>query len=67
MTSRYLSLVLYVIGAALFISWFLVARGRGRSKAGGGAVDQDRRNRMSLILGAGFVALIAGAAVSCFR
>lgn len=68
MTSSYLSLALYIIGAVLFISWFVVARGIGRNKAGGGgAVDRSRQSRMTLILGLGFAALIAGVAVGYFR
>ena len=68
MTVRYLSLALYVLGAALFISWFVVARGLGHDTSGGvGVADQSRRSRMGLLLGLGFAALLAGAAVSYFR
>lgn len=68
MTTSYLSLALYVVGAALFISWFVVASRLGRDKsAGGGAADQSRRSRMQLLLGLGFAALLAGAAVAYFR
>ena len=68
MSSRYISLVFYVAGAALFISWFFIARGIGRNKAGGGgAIDQSRQGRKTLVLGLGFAALAAGAAVAYFR
>ena len=68
MTARYLSLALYVLGAALFISWFVVARGLGHdASGGGGTADQSRRSRMGLLLGLGFAALLVGAAVSYFR
>ncbi|MEO7041437.1 MAG: hypothetical protein ABI035_04175 [Gemmatimonadaceae bacterium] len=67
MTSRYLSLALYIVGAAFFISWFVVASGLSRNKADGDAADQGRRNRMNLLLGLGFAALLAGAAVAYFR
>ena len=68
MTARYLSLALYVLGAAFFISWFVVARGLGHdTSVGGSAADQSRRSRMGLLLGLGFAALLAGAAVSYFR
>lgn len=68
MTTRYLSLALYVIGAAFFISWFVVASGLSRGKAAdGGAADQNRRSRMGILLGLGFAALVTGAAVAYFR
>jgi hypothetical protein len=68
MTTVYLSLALYILGAALFISWFVVAKGLGRDKSPDGRVaDQSRRSRMQLLLGLGFAALLAGAAVSYIR
>lgn len=68
MTTVYLSLALYILGAALFISWFVVAKGLGRDKSPDGrAADQSRRSRMQLLLGLGFAALLAGAAVSSIR
>jgi hypothetical protein len=68
MTNTYISLAFYVLGAALFISWFVVARGLGRDKSPEGSLaDQRRRSRMQLLLGLGFAALLAGAAVAYIR
>jgi hypothetical protein len=68
MTTTYISLAFYILGAALFISWFVVARGLGRDRSPEGAVaDQSRRSRMQLLLGLGFAALLAGAAASYRR
>ena len=67
MTSSYISLALYIVGAVFFISWFVVASGLSRDNSDTSTVDQSRRSRMNLLLGLGFAALLAGAAVAYFR
>jgi hypothetical protein len=63
MVSIYVSLAFYVVAAAFFISWFVVASRLGRDKS----TDRRRRSRMNMLVSLGFAALLAGAAVAYLR